>query len=640
MKGLLLVIIVFSISCSLFGEGFSESSSLGTRNRYRANRGIIVPPEEIDGDSYIAAFDYHYPEPETDMVGISLYNRLTQVSSQGQEGILQIGLQGKSQPFPELPPLNLVLVIDTSRSMEEDDKIAWVKESMGSFMNKIREIDSLGLVGFNDTAQVIFESTRMDSPQKRQQFLEAVNTLSPAGGTTLEPGLTLGYEQALINYQEGAMNLVLLCSDGTELSARLAKALAHSGDIQISLIWYNRHDMDLHVIPPGGEEINYGHKTDSTGGWLDVDRNVAGETTQPVENVFWYHPPQGQYRVYVQNYGYNESDHSPITFQVELKNGNEYRYFEGTVSGTGEDSNTEVCTFEFQGAATSALIYQPLEAYRQQRIALSTLGVGGNFNEEFLRFLAEQGQGNSRSLSSREMLQHIFDTDKEFERIAVPAARDLEMELEFMPGIEILEAWGYPHRIENNRIFYRLPVLYQGDYKTLLVHYRIPPQNQGNEPPRATFRVKNTQARSSGSPSEKTATILLADSGDTEASRMVRYAETMVHFSEALKDIGGLYYAKGDELPQRQAALQKTREISQELENAKQRLQAPEAFIHELAILARYDALLSARLPPDTGGPPTEAVSRMSGERGTTSRMSSEGGTVSRMSSGTGIGSP
>jgi Ca-activated chloride channel family protein len=487
-------VISFPVSCA----SAAESSSTATRGRYLAGQGLIVPPEEVYTDAYIASINYKYPQPEN-VMGIYLYNSSSQMSRGGQEGILQIGLQGKSLPFADLPPMNLVFVIDISSSMNEEDKIAWVKESAAIFMNKIRPVDSLALVAFNDTARVLFESTRMDSPEKRRRFMEAVNGLSPQGGTDLEAGLKAGYEQALANYREGLVNRVLFFSDGTEFSSRLAQAGAQSGDIRVSLLWNNRNDLDIHVVNPRKEEIFYGSPRDAAGGFLDVDMNVRGETVKPVENIFWEQgkAPQGTYRVFVQNYGFHEKNHGPTTFQVEIKNGNEYSHFEGVVNGSGKRSDTEVVTFEYKGSAAlkreKALIYQMAESYRNMGISISTLGVGVGFDVELMRTLAEEGGGSSRFISDREEMKKTFDT--EFERMAVVVARDLEMELEFMNGVEILETWGYQHRISGNKIFYRLPGLHLGDYETMLVSYRLAPQSTAGDRKLASFRVKALDER-------------------------------------------------------------------------------------------------------------------------------------------------
>jgi len=633
----LFIVIPFNAFCG----GNRQAAGSETRGRYLAGRGIIMPPEEVYIDSFLASIDYHYPAPQSEM-GIYLYNSSGQMSSRGQEGILQIGLQGKSMSFTDLPPMNLVFVIDCSDSMNEQDKIAWVRESAAIFINKIRPVDSLALVSFNETARVDFASTRMDSEEKRRRFLDAVNGLRPMGTSDLEKGLTAGYQQALINFREGSVNRVLFFSDGTEFSSRLTQAGAQSGDVRVSLIWNNRNDLDVHVITPRGEEIYYGNTKDSTGGMLDVDMNVRGESTKPVENIFWGPggAPQGTYRVIVQNYAFHESDKSPYPFQIEVKNGNQYSHFEGTVSGTGRTSNVEVTSFEYRGASAlrqeKALIYQLAESHRQMGITTTTLGVGVGFDLELMQTLAEEGGGSSRFISDREEMRKLFDT--EFERMVALVATDLDMVLEFAPGVQILETWGYQNRIEGSRIFYKLSGLHLGDYETILVRYRLQPQtvSPGAERELARFRVNAKDLLgTSMPPEERSIGIVLSESApDGISSGMVLHSGTMLRFAEALREIGSLYYAGQDDLTafsqlerdtqgrqpsiaqqermdtlnenflrRLEAALKMTRDCRMELENAKLRLDDAKAFTSELEILVNYDGILSRELI-DSGGNP------------------------------------
>ncbi|MEM7183547.1 MAG: hypothetical protein AAF518_21745 [Spirochaetota bacterium] len=126
-------------------------------------------------------------------------------------------------------------------------------------------------------------------------------------------------------------------------------------DIRASLLWNNRNDLDLHVIPPSGEEIFYSHKQSACGGWLDVDMNVSGETTKPVENIRWSRgkAPKGTYKVIVQNYAFHESKHQPTPYRVEVEIAGEIHHFEGTASPnreTGAQSNQLVHEFHFDPA--------------------------------------------------------------------------------------------------------------------------------------------------------------------------------------------------------------------------------------------------------------------------------------------------
>ena len=598
----LTAIIILYITPCIACAGAAQAASSPTRGQYLAEQGIVIPPEEIHIDSYIAAINYKYPAPDSEM-GIYLYNSTGQMNAQGQEGILHIGIQGRTQSYDSLPPMNLAFVIDSSSSMNEQDKIEWVKESVEIFMKKIRDIDYLALICFNDTAQVVFDSTRMDTPAKRQRFIDAVKGIKPQGSADLEAGLKAGYEQLLANFREGSVNRLLFFSDGTEFSQRLAREGAQTGDIRISLIWNNTNDLDLRVVTPLGEEIFYGSKRDTRGGYLDVDMNVRGETNKPVENIFWPagRAPEGRYRVYVQNYAFHERNRAPYAFQVEVKNGNNYSSFEGTVSGSGRSSNTEVCVFDFRGETAlrreKALVYQMAESYRELGITISTLGVGVGFDVDLMKTLAEEGGGSSRFLSSREEMIKTFDT--EFERMAVLAARDLEMELEFMEGIEIIETWGYRNRIEKNRVHYSLTGLHLGDYETILVRYRIPPM-PGGEINLANFIV-NAKDVNGRRLSPVTQTLSVNISGtpvDGISTGKLLYSGTMLHLAQALREIGTLYYDGGsrNNLSALEQCLKLTLSIRSETESARLRLDDNNAFSEELGILNRYEELFRRQI--------------------------------------------
>ncbi len=63
-----------------------------------------------------------------------------------------------------------------------------------------------------------------------------------------------------------------------ELRARLDREGASSSDVQISLMWNNFNDLDLHVVCPSGERIHGGNKESACGGVLDVDANVKPDS--------------------------------------------------------------------------------------------------------------------------------------------------------------------------------------------------------------------------------------------------------------------------------------------------------------------------------------------------------------------------
>jgi hypothetical protein len=75
---------------------------------------------------------------------------------------------------------------------------------------------------------------------------------------------------------------------------------AHGGKLQVILAWEDRNDLDLHVICPDGQEIQYSNKV-ACGGHLDVDANgtASSADSSPVENVYFDSPAPGTYKVVV-----------------------------------------------------------------------------------------------------------------------------------------------------------------------------------------------------------------------------------------------------------------------------------------------------------------------------------------------------
>ena len=148
-------------------------------------------------------------------------------------------------------------------------------------------------------------------------------------------------------------------------------------DIRASLVWNNRNDLDLHVIAPSGEHIFYAHKRSACGGWLDVDMNVRGETTKPVENVQWVRggAPAGRYRVFLHNYRFHEPV-GPTEYRVEIEINGEVQHFAGMIAGKGETgAASEITILEFD--------YDPNQRKPEDPRALAT-GPYANYSDDVI----------------------------------------------------------------------------------------------------------------------------------------------------------------------------------------------------------------------------------------------------------------
>ncbi len=119
-----------------------------------------------------------------------------------------------------------------------------------------------------------------------------------------------------------------------EFRQRLERERAKTGDVQVSLLWNNFNDLDLHIVCPSGEPIFFSHRRSACGGELDVDMNAGGPTSNtPVENIYWPHggAPNGNFSIYVHYYA-NHGGVDPTRFRVAVKVGSRTHTFSGSVS--------------------------------------------------------------------------------------------------------------------------------------------------------------------------------------------------------------------------------------------------------------------------------------------------------------------
>ena len=125
--------------------------------------------------------------------------------------LLRVGVRARDIAAAERRPAHLVFVIDISGSMNRENRLALVKKALRVLVDELQAGDRVGLVVYGSNAQVVLEPTGIEN---RETILRAIDGLHSGGSTNAEAGLRLAYAMAREHAARGAINRLILCSDG------------------------------------------------------------------------------------------------------------------------------------------------------------------------------------------------------------------------------------------------------------------------------------------------------------------------------------------------------------------------------------------------------------------------------------------
>ncbi|MEQ1891886.1 MAG: von Willebrand factor type A domain-containing protein [Planctomycetota bacterium] len=188
------------------------------------NRGELPPREAVRTEEFVNYFKADQPAPSDGQpFALSLELAPSLFAADPRTEILRVTLRARDVADFERKPVALTLVIDNSGSMEEGGRLELVKRALALLLRELRAGDSVGVVQFHSDASVV---TPMIPATRRGELESLIGAIPINGGTNVEAGLRLGFEQALAALVPGAVNRVVLCSDGVgNIGETNAKAL-------------------------------------------------------------------------------------------------------------------------------------------------------------------------------------------------------------------------------------------------------------------------------------------------------------------------------------------------------------------------------------------------------------------------------
>ncbi|MEB3381471.1 YfbK domain-containing protein [Flavobacterium psychrophilum] len=181
-----------------------------TNIRRLINNGQKVPKDAVRVEEMINFFKYQYPQPK-DNHPFSITTQYSDCPWNSKHKLVQIGLQGKNIPTNDLPASNLVFLIDVSGSMNADNKLPLLIESLKILVEQLRKQDKVAIVVYAGAAGLVLPPT---AGNEKQTIINALEKLNAGGSTAGGAGIELAYKTAQENFIKDGNNRVILATDG------------------------------------------------------------------------------------------------------------------------------------------------------------------------------------------------------------------------------------------------------------------------------------------------------------------------------------------------------------------------------------------------------------------------------------------
>lgn len=186
-----------------------DNASYSNVRRFIQN-GQMPPKDAVRIEELINYFTYDYPQPKNEHP-FSITTELSTCPWNNEHKLLLIGLQGKKIPVDNLPPSNLVFLLDVSGSMNQPNKLPLVKAAFRLLVDQLREEDKVSIVVYAGRAGLVLPST---PGYEKNEILNAIDQLEAGGSTAGGEGILLAYKIAQENFIRRGNNRVILATDG------------------------------------------------------------------------------------------------------------------------------------------------------------------------------------------------------------------------------------------------------------------------------------------------------------------------------------------------------------------------------------------------------------------------------------------
>lgn len=237
-----------------------DTASYANVRQFLMQSGTLPPPDAVRIEELVNYFDYDYTPPTGD-VPFAANVEVAGCPWAPEHRLVRVGIKGREIERTQRPLSNLVFLIDVSGSMDEPNKLPLLVEGMKQLTRELGENDRVAIVVYASSEGLALEST---SGTDQSKILAALDQLRAGGSTAGGAGIQLAYQIAQKNFIKGAVNRVILCTDGdfnvgvtspAELE-RMAETNAKETGVFLTVLGFGRGNLNDTMIEQVADKGN------------------------------------------------------------------------------------------------------------------------------------------------------------------------------------------------------------------------------------------------------------------------------------------------------------------------------------------------------------------------------------------------
>lgn len=187
-----------------------DTGSYSNVRRFLNDNGRLPPVDAVRIEELINYFNYNYPQTKSEHP-FSVSTETVDSPWKSNAKLIRIGIKANDIEYKQLPPVNLVFLIDVSGSMNESNKLPLVKKTLRILTEQLRPQDKVTIVTYSSGEELVLAPT---SGKEKDKILNVINSLQAGGATSGQRAIQMAYAEAQNSFLKEGINRILIATDG------------------------------------------------------------------------------------------------------------------------------------------------------------------------------------------------------------------------------------------------------------------------------------------------------------------------------------------------------------------------------------------------------------------------------------------